>query len=63
MTQQKYRQILERKVRILSSPTIPNEEQEESSATIQNPKLLNKANYLLAEILKSQSIPSGTAGY
>jgi len=63
MTQQKYRQILERKVRILSSLIVPNQEHKETSITIQNSKLLNKADYLLTEILRSQTVPPGTAGY
>ena len=62
MTHKKYEQILERSGGIRSNLKVPNQEQEVST-TIQNSKLLNKANYLLAEIRRSQTIPSGTTGY
>ncbi len=47
---------------IHSNLKVPNQEQE-ASITIQNSKLLNKANYLLAEIRRLQTIPSGTTGF
>ena len=62
MTQNINQQILERTERILSHLKVSNQEQE-ASITIQNSKLLNKANYLLAEIRRSQMIPSGTTGF
>jgi hypothetical protein len=63
MTQKKYQQILETKEGVLSNLKVSIEEQEEFSITIQNSKQLNKGNYLLAEIIRSQTIPSGTAGF
>jgi len=41
---------------------VPNQEQK-GSITIQNSKLSNKENYLIAEIIRTQTIPSGTVGF
>ena len=63
MPERKYQQLEERTRAICSDLKVPNQEQEEASITIQNSKRLNKANYLLAEIRRSQTIPSGTTGF
>jgi hypothetical protein len=62
MSQKKYQQILDTEELLPSDLQVPNQEQE-ASITIQNSKPLNKANYLLAEIRRSQTIPSGTTGF
>ena len=47
---------------LTSVPEVLNKEQD-GSITIRNSKTLKKANYLLAEIRKTQTIPSGTTGF
>lgn len=60
---QKYEEIFEKIEQSLSDQKVPNEEQGDASITISNSKLVNKGNYLQAEIIRSHKIPPDTAGY